>query len=123
MRNSKNWVCLDWQTGRTIYMGTGAAVEEPSASPLGTSHGRWDGSTLAVTTTAVNWPHFDTVGIPLSEAVRIVEIFTPSAAGDRLDYEMTVTDPATFTEPVTIGKHWVWVPGVEIGNYNCVVDG
>jgi hypothetical protein len=69
------------------------------------------------------WRHFDTVGLPQSEAVRIVEVFTPSADGARLDYELTVTDPATFTEPVTLGKYWVWVPGVEVGVYDCVVDG
>lgn len=106
---------------RTIHMT--AAPPDQAASLLGVSVGRWEDSALVVSTNRINWPHFDTVGIPLSEAVQIVERFMPSADGDRLDYEMTVTDPATFTQPVTLGKHWVWVPGVEVGIYDCVVDG
>ena len=34
-----------------------------------------------------------------------------------------MTDPATFTQPVTLAKHWVWIPGVEVGRYACVVAG
>jgi hypothetical protein len=34
-----------------------------------------------------------------------------------------VTDPATFTQPVTLAKQWVWIPGVEVGVYACVVSG
>jgi len=41
--------------------------------------------------------------------------------GTFLDYAMIVTDTGTFTEPVALGKHWVWVPGVEVGIYDCVV--
>jgi hypothetical protein len=108
---------------RTIYMGTDARLQKPSASPLGTSHGRWDGTTLAVTTTAINWHHFDTVGIPLSEAVEIIERFTPTEDGSRLNYTMTVTDPATFTEPVPLEKYWLWLPDIEVGRYECTVDG
>jgi len=108
---------------RTIHMGTGAPLEERSASLLGYSAGRWDGSTLVVTTTGVNWPHFDTVGIPLTEAVEIIERFTPSEDGSRLDYGMTVTDPATFTESVELEKYWLWLPDIEVGRYECTVEG
>ena len=83
----------------------------------------WDGGTLVVTTTSVNWPHFDTVGIPLSEAVEILERFTSSEDGSRLDYGMTVTDPATFTEPVSLEKYWLWLPDIEVGRYECTVEG
>lgn len=107
---------------RTIYMGTGAPSEELPASPLGTSVGRWDGSTLVVTTTGVNWPHFDTVGIPLSQAVEIIERYNPSEDGSRLNYSMTVTDPATFTEPVALEKYWLWIPDIKVGRYECTVD-
>ncbi len=108
---------------RTIHMGTGARFDEQPASLLGYSTGRWDGSTLDVTTTHVNWPHFDTVGIPLSEAVEIAERFTPTEDGSRLDYEMTVTDPATFTEAVQLEKYWLWLPDIEVGRYECTVEG
>ncbi len=108
---------------RMIHMNSGATPAAEAASPLGVSTGRWEGRALVVSTDRINWPHFDTVGIPLSEAAQLVERFTPSVDGDRLDYQLTVTDPATFSQPVTLAKHWVWIPGVEVGLYACVVDG
>ncbi len=108
---------------RRIHMDAASTLAGEPPTPLGLSIGHWEDRTLVVSTDGINWPHFDTVGIPLSEVARIVERFTPSADGDRLDYEMIVTDTGTFTEPVTLGKHWVWIPGVEVGVYDCVVDG
>ncbi len=113
----------EYDLTRMIHMNSGATPAEEVASPLGVSAGRWEGRTLVVSTNRINWPHFDTVGIPLSEAAQLVERFTPSVDGDRLSYDLTVTDPATFTQPVTLAKHWVWIPGVEVGSYACVVDG
>ena len=39
----------------------------------------------------------------------------------RLNYEITINDPATFTEPVTLGGYRIWVPGEEIKPYNCTL--
>lgn len=105
---------------RTIRM---ASIAEPLPSPLGHSVGSWDDRDLIVTTTHVNWGHFDTVGIPLTDAAEFVERFMPSSDGSRLDYRLTVTDSATFTEPVEVGKYWVWSPGVEVEPFDCIVDG
>ena len=88
-------------------------------TPLGYSRGRWDGDTLVVTTTDVDWPWFDQSGVPQSRDVEFTERFTQSADGRVLTYSITVTDPATFTEPVTLERYWVWVPGEEIRPYNC----
>ncbi len=85
--------------------------------------GRWDDDDLIVTTTNVSWGYFDTVGIPLSDAAVIVEQFMPTAEGDRLDYRITVTDASTFTEPVELAKYWIWRSDIEVGRYECIVDG
>ncbi len=106
---------------RTIHMGADSSPEEQPASPLGYSVGRWDGATLLVTTTRVNWPYFSQSGIPQSEAVEIVEQFSPSTEGDRLHYKLTVTDPATFTEPVEQEKYWLWRPEETVQRFNCSV--
>ena len=90
-------------------------------SPLGVSVGRWDGATLVVTTTRISWPFFSQLGIRQSPAVEIVERFTPTADGSRLDYEMTVTDAATFTRPVVLRQHWLWLPSVTLLPYECTV--
>ncbi len=105
-------------TVRTIYLND----NEPDWTeprPLGHSTGRWEGDTLVVSTTGIRWHHFNGRGIPLSEAVETVETFTLRDEGGRLDYTMTVTDPATFTEPVLLDKSWLWFPSVTVEPYDC----
>lgn len=111
----------EYDLARPIYMSTGATRELPPPSPLGFSTGRWDGMALVVTTTRISWPYFSQLGIRQSPAVELVERFTPSADGSRLDYELTVTDPATFTRPVVLRQHWLWLPSVTLLPYECTV--
>jgi hypothetical protein len=66
---------------------------------------------------------FDPSGIPLGPAATIVERFTPSSDGTRLNYTMTVTDPATFTQPVELSRSWVWRRGETVKPYDCVEAG
>ena len=49
----------------------------------------------------------------------VVEQFTPSADGSRLNYTMVVTDSETFTRPVELHRVWVRRPGEEVKPYNC----
>ena len=99
---------MDWQGDRAAQ----------PFSVHGFSTGVWDGGTLVVTTTNLSSPNFKWE-IPQSEAAEIVERFTPSELGDRLDYEIVVTDPATFTEPVRLEKYWLSIPGQVLDRYNC----
>lgn len=104
-------------TVRRIHMTSSA--EADGSTPLGHSLGRWEGGSLVVSTTDVDWPWFDQSGVPQSQAVEFNERFTPSDDGRVLTYSITVTDPATFTEAVTLERYWVWVPGEQIRPYNC----
>jgi hypothetical protein len=99
---------MDWSGDRTAQ----------AFSHQGFSTGVWDGKTLVVTTTNLDSPNFKWE-VPQSEQASIVERFTPSAAGDRLDYEIVVTDPVTFTEPVRMAKYWISIPGQVLDAYNC----
>ncbi len=107
-------------TRRRINM---ANASPPSASggPLGHSIGRWEGETLVVTTTDIDWPWFDQSGTP-QDQLHLVERFTPSADGRVLSYELTATDPAIFTEPVVLTRQWIYVPGEQIKFSECVWD-
>jgi hypothetical protein len=111
----------EYDTFRTVYMGANATTVEPVPGILGHSVGRWDGNTLIVETTSMNWGWFDTVGVPLSTNARAVERWTVADDGSRLDWEMVVTDPATFTEPVTLTKFFFYVPGNQVNRYECTV--
>jgi hypothetical protein len=110
----------EYDTLRTVYMNQTAAPAGQPFSRLGYSSGRWEEDTLVVRTTNVNWPFFDSVGIPLTEAVEIVEHFTPSDDGSSLNLVMNVTDPGTFTEIVEVSKTWFSLPGSEVQPYECI---
>ncbi len=105
---------------RTIHMTD--AARDPSPSVLGYSTGRWDGESLVVTTTHINWPWFDQTGVGQTEAIELLERFTPSEDGLRLNYSVTATDPATFTEPVELTRDWIWLPGETVQPYDCTVN-
>lgn len=107
-------------TVRRIHMTNTAEAE--SGTPLGHSVGRWEGGSLVISTTDVNWPWFDQSGVPQSRDVQFAERFTPSPDGRVLNYSITVTDPATFTEAVTLERYWIWVPGEQIRPYDCTWD-
>lgn len=109
----------EYDTTRTIHMNPDAEAAAPSPSLLGYSRGHWEGQTLVVETTALGWGHYDTVGIPLSEDAKTVERFTLAKDGSRLDWSMTITDPATFTKPVTLKKYFFYVPHVELKRFHC----
>ena len=111
----------EYDIGRTIHMDADESPVDQPRSPLGYSVGRWEGDTLVVTTTRLNWPYFDQTGIPRSVDSELVERFIPTEDGSRLDYELTVTDPVNFTEPVTEEKYWLYLPGEVVLPFDCAV--
>ena len=106
---------------RTIHMEPAPDPSTRPASPLGYSVGKWEGDTLVVTTTRVDWPLSDEAGTPQSPDVRMTERFTPADDGSRLDYELTAYDPVNLTGPSVRTAHWMWVPGLEVLPYECEI--
>ena len=116
------WHNEEFDTYRTFHMSPEASPAGQPDSILGYSIGRWeDEYTLVVTTSGVNWGHFDGQGIPASTQIESLERFTLSRQGDRLDYSITISDPEYLVEPMTFTKHWVWYPDAEVGVYDCLV--
>jgi len=113
---------------RVIEMTPGAeAAERRAPTPLGWSSGRWDGQTLVVTTRRIDFPYFQLYGlegVPQSREMTIVERFTPSADGTELTYDISATDPRTFTRTVTADGYrtFRWQPGFEFMPPDCVLD-
>jgi hypothetical protein len=103
---------------RTIHMNQNAAPRGTRPSLLGYSVGRMEGATLVVTTTHISYKWFDQAGVPQSEQSVLVERFTPTADGSRLDYTVTITDPVNFTKPVTLNRYWLDL-GETLVPYNC----
>ena len=109
----------EYDTVRRIAMSGESDRVERGPARLGVSVGRWDGGILVVETTAVDYPYFNASGIPFHREARIEEKFVLNADGSRLEYTMTVTDPQSFTFPVTVRKAWEWRPGEQVRPYDC----
>ena len=58
----------------------------------------------------------------MTEAVTMVERFWLSEDRQHLEYSVTATDPETFTEPVTLTRDWIWLPGETRQPYDCTVQ-
>ena len=108
----------EYDVTRRIHMNWQGDRSAQAYSIHGFSTGTMNGATLEVITTNLDSKNFKWE-IPATTSARIVERFTPSADGDRLDYEIVVTDPEIFTEPVTLSKYWLSIPGQVLDAYNC----
>ena len=86
---------------RIIPMDGRPHVETGIKQWLGDSRGRWEGNTLVVET--INLNHVDQRNVAVygtSEQGRVIERFTRLDA-DTMNYQVTVDDPPTFTQPWT----------------------
>jgi hypothetical protein len=73
--------------------------DSPGDTWMGWSRGRWDGDTLVVdVSTFLDSTWFDRAGNFHSEALRVVERYTPSGP-NLIQYEATIEDPKVFTRP------------------------
>jgi hypothetical protein len=107
-----------YDTERVIHMNVAAPPADAPTSRLGYSTGRWDDDSLVVETSRVDWPWFDNAGTPQSPDVEIIERYTLSADQSRLDFEFTVIDATTFTEPAVMRGYWLAL-GESILRYDC----
>ena len=103
---------------RTIYLDD--EVRDVESTPWGHSRGSWEDGVLVVNTTHIDPSYLGTAGIQLSGDMKLTERFSMSADERRLDYEITITDPVTFTEPVRQQSSWIWRPGETVNPYNCI---
>lgn len=111
----------EFDVSRTIHLD---AEPDPSVphSHMGYSVGHWENDdTLVVSTSNINYPYFNRVGISQSEDVHVEERFNVDDAAGELHYELTVTDPWALTEPYQWKALWVWKPGEVVGTYGCTV--
>jgi len=107
-----------YNTERIIHLNQDKRPDTEPYSLVGYSIGRWEDDTLVVETSGIDWEWFDTRGVPQSYAIEVVERFTLSKDQTRLDYDITATDPLSFTEPATIKGHWLAL-GETIEKFDC----
>ena len=108
-------------TFRQIFMdGRALPKEIHSPSWQGYSVGRWQGDTLVVDTIGFNdtsW--LDARGTPHSTEMRVEERFRRRDYG-HLELTITVTDPRTFTKPITISVVAELLPDTDLLEHYCL---
>lgn len=106
---------------RIIHLDPGATKPDDFESVYGFSRGRWEGDTLVVETDSISAEFFDYEGTPQSPDARYVERFVPVDDSSRLNYRITVVDPATFTETFDLSRYFAWRPELVVNAYDCFV--
>jgi hypothetical protein len=85
----------------------------------GTSWGHWEGDTLVVETTSLK----ESIDQPTahSENARIIERYTPRIEGGlrRLRVEVTIIDPAFYTQPPVLTRDYTQLVEGRMLDYNC----
>jgi hypothetical protein len=122
LQSTKHIMMLHEYAGavRTVYMTD--QTEAPADSWMGWSNGKWEGETLVVDTKGFNdlsW--FDRAGNFHSDALHVVERFTPRSA-DTLNYEATIEDSKTFSRPwkISMPLYRHVEPNAQIMEFRCV---
>jgi hypothetical protein len=97
-------IYYEWSHRRRFAALGNAPVPSPEdvSNWLGVSRARFDGNSLVITVTNFNgYTWFDMAGNFHSDALRVVERYTPTGP-DTLQYEATMEDANVFTRPWTI---------------------
>jgi hypothetical protein len=106
---------------RTIHLDPAAEKPREFESVYGFSRGHWEGDTLVVETDSIDAEFFDYEGTPQSPDASYIERFVPTDDASRLDYRITVIDPATFAETFELSRYFVWRPELVVSPYDCLV--
>jgi len=106
-------------TYRQVFMDGRVHPQDADPTWYGHSTGKWEGNTLVVDTVGFNdkfW--FDFAAHPHTEKLHITERYRRPDLG-RLDFDVTIDDPGTFTRPFTLYGHSPLLTNTEIIEYIC----
>lgn len=112
-----------WEAVRTVFMDSPKA---PAAdrTRLGHSTGRYANGALVVETSGLLADIVAPDARALHSAeLRTIERYTLADEGNRLDLELTLVDPVTLTEPLTLRTSWRRTPATDLLPYKCHVVG
>ena len=115
-------VVLLYESGtlyRQVFLDGRRHPADPQPTWMGYSIGRWEGDALVVETIGFNdqtW--LDGTGHPHSERMRLTERFIRRSVG-RMDLEITIDDPGTYTQPIRYVQPQALLPDGELIEYVC----
>jgi hypothetical protein len=100
----------------------GRKPQSPAPSWMGWSIGRWEKDTLVIEVTdQVEQTWFDRAGNFHSDALKVVERYTPISA-NHIMYEATIEDPKVFTRPwkISFPLYRRMEPNAQLMEFKCV---
>jgi hypothetical protein len=100
-----------------IFLDGRAHAKDAFPSWMGDSIGRWERDALVVATVGFNDLSWIRV-FPHTEMLHVVQRYTRPNKG-RLEKEVTIEDPGTFTKPWKMRVGWDLAPGEEVKEYIC----
>jgi hypothetical protein len=102
---------------RQVYFADAHPADlEPSYGGHSIAH--WEGNTLMVDAIGYNGRGVLNNAVH-SDAMHMTQAITKSADGMTLSLDITLEDPAIFTQPVTIKREWAWVNGQQPLEFDC----
>lgn len=119
---------------RRIYIDGRGHPQDLEPTWMGHSIGRWEGDVLVVDTVGTNGRTRAMNGVgsnarvssddrnprlPVSDQLHLVERLRLVADGEVLEDEMTITDPKTYTAPITVKHYWQRRPDIDVLEYYC----
>ena len=111
----------EWNGRRTIHM-TESDDEVGIGTIYGHSEGRWDGETLVIETTGIDYPYYNDAGVPMTPDAVVTERYSISSDGRRMDWSVTTIDSSVFNSPTTLSGWAVWAPEIEIQDFECELE-
>jgi hypothetical protein len=107
---------------RVIAMDGAPPDETVARTPNGYATGRWDGSTLVISTSRLDARVVDLLGTPKSAAMSLEERYTVDEAGGEtyLRVDLLMHDPKVFAAPYAWHFDFVLRPDWELMEYDCV---
>ncbi len=113
-------VLYEYQTTFRQFFTDGRGLpEDPNPTWMGYSVAKWEGDTLAVTTTGYNdKTNLDLAGHPHTEALRLTERYHRRDVG-HMDLQLTFDDPKAYKHPWTLPLEFELVPDGQLIEYVC----
>jgi hypothetical protein len=87
---------------------------------FGDSRGHWEGDAMVIDVVNLNGnAKLGTIGHPMSDQSHLVMTFTRPDMG-HINFKWVLTDPKTYTRPISNERVFVIAPTVELMEYSCV---
>ena len=108
-------------TIRSIPWSAAPAADARPPSALGSSVASWvDGALVIETTHLMAGVMTHGRGYPVSGQARLTERYWREPGQTDLQMTLVVDDPVNYTEPVTLGRTWLWSADERVRAWHCI---